>query len=727
MPSRLNYTEDKNNIGIITFERGDRGHNVVDKVFLEELNQCLNDIEENKGLNGLIFQSSMEGFSAGYDIEELHRLGSTEQARAASWYMNDTMNRIACLRMPTACIIHGICLGPGLELALACRWRLVSDCGSTSLGLPEIQLGLIPGAGGTRRLPATVGLQSAIDMILTGRRVSARKSCKIGLTDACVPFSLIQGEAVSYVLKKPASSRLAIISPNPGNLGRELPKWAIEGNPIGRKVMFRKSRDLIDEKTRGLYPASYKALDAVFEGYNLTDKESSEHESMLFGELIRTRQSQSLMHLFRAQEHAIQQPFADVLRNKPGSQRLQIIGVIGAGLMGSGISALCADTNLRVRIADINEQAIGRSLKYAQTWLFRQVDRRSLKLFELQRKMARISPSLPKEGMADVDLVIETANEDCLLKQKLAGEITHAGHPGLIFASNTSAIPITKIAEGAKYPDQVIGMHFFAPVEKMPLLELIVTEKTAPWVIERCLQFGQALNKKAILIKDSPGFYTTRVLAHYLSEAIAIIATGTSIERVDQALIQFGFSQGPLSLIDEMGLNTFIPIINTMAESFPDKVNRSAGLEKIYQSGRLGCRNGGGFYLYTDGKRGASSPEAAKLLGAEAGRMSELPADEITERCLMLFVNESVSCLEEGVLAKASDGDLGAVYGLGFPPFWGGPFKYVDFLGAHHVVEVLNRLSEKYGSRFEPAQLLKEYAAKGKKFFPGEPWQYARN
>ena len=726
MPLSLSFSADKNNIGILTLYREDKEFNTIDKVFLTEFNDCLDHIQEQKELRGVIICSAREDFMVGADIYELHSFRSAEDGRKASEDMNRTMNRLASLTIPVVAVIHGNCLGSGLELALACTWRLVSDTKETRLGQPEIQLGLIPGAGGTRRLPRVIGLQAAIDMILTGRRISGKKAQKNGLADACVPHQLLFSQAKKYILKDPGKKSPPTPSQS-GNLSKDLPKWAIEGNPIGRKVMFRKSRDLVDEKTRGFYPASYKALEAVFDGYDLSLDESCALESKLFGELVQTRQSQSLMHLFHAQANAKRHPWVGEASKRFGEDQIRLIGVIGAGLMGSGISTICADHDIRVRLADESEEAIGRSLKYVHTYLSRKVDRRRLQTFELQRKMAFISPSLSTQGLESSDMVIEAVHEDQDIKQSIAKDITHKGHRNLIFASNTSAIPIAKIAEKSKYPDQVIGMHFFSPVEKMPLLEIVITEKTAPWVVDRCLQLGKLLDKKIILVKDAPGFYTTRTLAFYLSEAMTIVSEGTPVDVVDHALTQFGFPQGPVTLIDEVGLDICIPVIKTMTQAFPDKISLPDGLEHIYASGRLGKKNGKGFYLYKEGEKAGVDPDADQLVRKGKTERVILPADEVIERCLMIFVNESVLCLEEEILTKASDGDLGAVFGLGFPPFWGGPFKYCDFVGIHHVVEVLNRLCEKYGDRFKPARLLKEYAVEGKKFFPNEPWQYARH
>jgi 3-hydroxyacyl-CoA dehydrogenase/enoyl-CoA hydratase/3-hydroxybutyryl-CoA epimerase len=316
-------------------------------------------------------------------------------------------------------------------------------------------------------------------------------------------------------------------------------------------------------------------------------------------------------------------------------------------------------------------------------------------------------------------VVIEAVFEDLKLKQKLLAEVEGLAHEKLIFASNTSALPIAGIAANAKHPERVLGMHFFSPVEKMPLLEIVVTDQTAPWASFRAVQLGQAMGKQVIVVKDSPGFYTTRALAFFLAEAVDILVSGSRIQAIDKALTSFGFPVGPITLIDEVGIDVGVHVLETMHEAFSSRIVMPQGIKAVQESGRMGRKNNKGFYKYIDGKKQGEDEDIYNLIAPRNGGES-LSAEDIVERCLLVFINESVRCLEEGILATAYDGDVGAVFGLGFPPFWGGPFKYIDHLGADAVVKRLEALATKYGERFKPAASLVSMAKENKKYFPEE-------
>ncbi|NRA43969.1 MAG: enoyl-CoA hydratase/isomerase family protein [Oligoflexales bacterium] len=725
MDEYISRSKDKNNIVTLSFCKPKHDSNTIDKAFLKSLSEELDYIAKDSEITGLIFTSSKQDFISGYTITELNQIENSKDAASFVQGFQKICDKISNLSIPTVAAIRGACLGCGLDIALACSWRICTNEPLTQLGFPEISLGLIPGGGGTHRLPQVIGLQAALDMILTGRKVSGKKALKSSLIDACVPPTLLHHYAGQYA-QKPRKRRGPGIGSS-STLSKDLPKWAIEGNPIGRKVMYKKTRDIVDEKTKGFYPASYKALEAVFDGYEISPKDAGALASKLFGELLLTRQSQGLLHLINSEENTGIKQFKNADQERFADQGLKCVGVVGAGQMGTGICTICADIDLRVCIADPSKDAIGRALKFARSYFSKKVDRRKMQTFELQKKMAHISPGLESHGYQNCDLVIEAVFEDLELKQKTLIELEKDVSEDWIFASNTSAIPIKKIAKVAQRPERVIGMHFFAPVEKMPLLEVIVTEETADWATARVIKLGQELGKHVIVVKDSPGFYTTRTLAYFLAEALKILSEGSSVETIDKAVTDFGFPNGPLALIDEIGIDVTLHVLKTVGAGFDQVLMGMDILERISHSGRLGRKNKKGFYLYQDDERTGVDPDIYKLCQQDTSNTKPHENDEIIERCLMIFVNESVSCLEEHILAKASDGDIGAVYGLGFPPFWGGPFKYVDFLGAHHVVEVLNRLTEKYGKRFQPATLLKEYAIENKKFFPDEPWKYARN
>jgi 3-hydroxyacyl-CoA dehydrogenase/enoyl-CoA hydratase/3-hydroxybutyryl-CoA epimerase len=705
------------NVAYVVFDTKNKEVNVLSEKVGRELNAILDSFAGDAALEGVVFASGKKDFIVGADIDEFAKMRTVEDATNGSRALQAIFQKIADLKVPTVAAIHGQALGGGLELALACSWRIATTDPKTKLGLPEIQLGLIPGAGGTQRLPRLVGLQGALDLILTGKRLSSKRAEKMGLVDACVPPQLLREQAIKLT-QKPKPSHRKMPDLHPGKLAADLPKWATEGNPIGRKLIRAKAKEMVDDKTKGFYPASYKALEAVFDGYDTSLAKGLELEAALFGQLVVTRESHSLVHLFHATTALKKHRYKDAGRERFGKAKVEAIGVIGAGFMGAGIATVATERGIQVRLSDPNKESVGRALKHARDYFAKKVEKRRLKSFELAQKLAHVSPGVAPVGFGETDIVIEAVFEDLKLKQKLLAQCEARGGDDFIFASNTSALPIGKIAEGAKRPDRVVGMHFFSPVEKMPLLEVVVTDKTAPWVAARAVDLGQELGKQVIIVKDGPGFYTTRALAFYLNEASMLLLEGAPIEVIDKALIDFGFPVGPITLIDEVGIDVGMHVLETIAQSFGDRMVTPKGLAPVADSGRLGRKNNKGFYAYEAGKKGRPDQAIYELLGI--AKTERVAPEEIVDRCLLLFVNESVRCLEEGILASAGDGDVGAVFGLGFPPFWGGPFKYVDHLGAAVVVERLRQLADKHGARFKPAPLLVKQAESKQRFFADE-------
>lgn len=714
-----NIERETGNIAVLVLDRKDKDINTLSAAVLRELNDIIDSLMGDPSLEGVVFVSGKKDFIVGADIQEISAMKTVEEAASGSRQMQAILNKIAEMRVPTVAAIHGQALGGGLELALACTWRICSSDNRTKLALPEIQLGLIPGAGGTQRLPRLIGIQAALDLILTGKRLAPKKAEKIGLVDASVPFQILREQAIRYAQKKrPASRKLPELIPS--KLASDLPKWATEGNPIGRKLIAKKAREMVDAKTKGFYPASYKALDAIFDGFELTLAKGLELEANLFGQLALTRESSSLIHLFNATTALKKHKYRDAGKERFGKEKVRKAAIIGAGFMGAGIATVCAERNIRVYYSDPNKDSIGRALKHTHDYFAKKVDKKRLKPFEAAQHLAQISPGFNPNGFDQCDIIIEAVFEDLKLKQKLLSQIEENAGDNFIFASNTSAIPIAQIAAAAKQPDRVIGMHFFSPVEKMPLLEVVISNKTADWVTARTVELGQEMGKQVIVVKDGPGFYTTRALSFYLNEGASMLAEGIAIEQIDRALVDFGFPVGPITLIDEVGIDVGMHVLDTMQKAFPDRMNAPRGLQPVADSGRLGRKNNKGFYAYENGKKGRADQAIYELIGVDRSTRASITEEEIVDRCVLIFVNETVRCLEDEILATPGDGDVGAVFGLGFPPFWGGPFKYIDHLGARAIVQNLQKLADKYGDRFAPARLLLDHAETNQKFFPDE-------
>ncbi len=540
MTNYFKYDTLDNNVAKLTYIQENNPVNTLGEAPLRELNDILDDVASNSDVKGLILCSGKKDFIVGADISEIENFKSADEARDGSLKMQSILNKLEALEIPTVAAINGQCLGGGLELSLACDWRVLSE--DSKLGFPEIQLGLIPGAGGTQRTPRLIGIQNALDLILTGKRINGKKAVKLGLADAAVHPHQLEDVALKFATKK----RTHKYKPKGKNFSEDLTRMATENNPFGRRVMEKKAKEMVEKNTKGFYPAPFKALSAVFDGFEKKIEKGFELEAKLFGELSQTKESHSLIHLFHATTHAKKNNFGDAYKEKLGDYDAKLIGVIGSGFMGAGIATVLADRGVRVRLSDPNKESTSRALKGAHNYFAKKAKRRKIQPFEVDQKLAYISPGLSTKGFSNADIVIEAVFEDLDLKQKILAEIEGFDNENLIIASNTSAIPITDIASQSKRPENVLGMHFFSPVEKMPLLEIITTDKTADWVTASAVRLGQKMGKQVIVVKDSPGFYTTRALAFFLAEAALMLSEGITIEEIDNALVEFGFPVGPL-------------------------------------------------------------------------------------------------------------------------------------------------------------------------------------
>lgn len=718
----------------LCFDHAHSSLNILEEEVLLELNDVLSQISKDSAIQRLVFYSGKENqFIAGADIADIEKLTQDpehpeKKAREGAMRMQAVFQKLSELKCSTVCAIHGGCLGGGLELALACDYRVLSDDPCTKLGLPEVNLGLLPGAGGTQRLPRLIGIISALDLITTGKKISARKAQKIGLADAVVGEKQLLRIATQFTHPK---TRITLRSRR--SFKKIFASLVMERNPLGRRLITKKAQSAIDAKTKGFYPAPATALKAVMEGYALPLNLGLKREARYFGKLSVTPESKACIHLYHATQHIKKTPYgspAPLDATQENSAQLphldvQEVAIIGGGFMGAGIATLCAARNIPSLLSDPAPQAVGRALRYAHNYFHKRVRRRRLKAFEASRCLASISPSLQPTGAHRADVVIEAVPEDLALKQKILKGLEEKAAPDWVFASNTSALPIAQIAAVARHPERVVGMHFFSPAEKMPLLEVIKTPQSAHNALHKVVRLGQKLGKQVIVVSDGPGFYTTRALAFYLAEAISLLEQGAEVEVIDRTMTQFGFPVGPLALLDEIGIDVGIHVLETMMEAFPSRIQKSSQVQKLMDEKRLGRKTAKGFYLYKKSKE-SSAIDGLKKAGVDteiykifqSTPSEEKPtAEEIRERLSLIFVNESLRCLDEGILDHAFDGDVGAVFGLGFPPFLGGPFHYVDTLGPRAVLSSLSSLQRSHGARFEPATSLKKNAKDDSRFF----------
>lgn len=699
-------------VAIITYDQPQSPVNTLNSRVAPVFERFFARIAQDDTIAGAILVSGKsDTWIAGADIDELTRIETAAQGEALSRGGHAVLGRLADMQKPVVAAIHGAALGGGLEVALACRYRIATDHAKTVLALPEVQLGLIPGAGGTQRLPRTVGLQAALDMILTGRNIKAKKAWQMGLVHELVHPAILREVALRRVhdlaagrtppVKKRRSSAVNVL---------------LEENAIGRKIVFRKAREGVLEKTHGKYPAPLAAIDVIQHGYAEGIDAGFREEARVFGELTISPVCRQLAYLFFATT-ALKKDSGLRDGETATPRRVSKIGVLGAGFMGAGITSVAVQAGTQVRLKDASADRLATGWRAVRDVLRERVRKKQITRAQMDDTMSLIGGTTDYRGFANADLVIEAVFEDLAVKHQVLREI-EAAAPNAIFASNTSTIPIRDIAEAAASPDRVIGMHFFSPVHKMPLLEVIVTTKTSADTTATTVQYGRQLGKTVIVVQDGAGFYVNRILAPYLNEAGRLLDEGARIEEVDAALTEFGFPVGPITLLDEVGLDIAGKSGPIMAAAFGDRMAPSETLRRVVESGRLGRKAKSGFYRYgDDGKRQGVDDTVYALTPAGATRQT-VAMSEIQQRCVLPLLNEAVRCLQHGIIRSARDGDIGAVFGIGFPPFLGGPFRHIDTIGLPVVIEQLDALNARFPGRFEPAAMLREMAATGRRFHP---------
>ena len=723
MNNTLNLTvfqlmQREDGIAVITIDVPGEAQNTLQAAFIDEANTLLDYLDAIFDLQGIVFSSGKrDSFIAGADINMLQACRSAAAASALSQAGQRFFQRLADFRVPIVAAIDGACLGGGLELALACHGRVCSDQRKTALGLPEVMLGVLPGSGGTQRLPRLIGIAPALTLMLTGKHLNAKQALRIGLVDDVVAAPILLEAACALVQRRRNQPSIE------QKIGRwltlkSISKLALEQNPIGRRLLFQKAREQTLQKTKGHYPAALRIIDCVEAGANHGFIKGLEAEATAFGELAVTPVARQLMHIYFATT-ALKKESGVADANMP-ARPVHKIGVLGAGLMGAGISYVSSDkAQIEVRLKDKEATGLNRALAYVQRLLDKRIQRRALNAFDAGQVRRRITPTLDFSGFQNVDLVIEAVFEDLALKQQMVREVEAHCPPGTIFASNTSSIPLAQIAAAAQHPEYVVGMHYFSPVEKMPLLEVIAAASTAPEVIATAVELGRRQGKTVIVVQDGAGFYVNRILAPYMNEAGHLLNEGVALDTIDQALTAFGFPIGPFALLDEVGIDVGSKIGPILHAAFGERMRPAGSAEQLLADGRYGRKNQKGFYLYSGVKKGEKPVDKSvyTLLGVSGD--TQMSATEIVERCVLMMLNEAARCWAEQVINSPRDGDIGAIFGIGFPPFLGGPFRYADSLGIAQVVAKLEAYQQRCGERFAPAAALYDLLQQQRQFYPG--------
>jgi 3-hydroxyacyl-CoA dehydrogenase/enoyl-CoA hydratase/3-hydroxybutyryl-CoA epimerase len=698
-------------VGIIRIDVPGESVNTLRGDFADELSAILDQVESTSDVRAVVIASGKpENFVAGADIKMLMAAKTAADVSELSRKGQRALDRLAEFPKPVVAAIHGACLGGGLELALACHARVASTDDKTKLGLPEVQLGLLPALGGTQRLPRLVGTDVALDLLLTGKQLDSKRALRAGLVDEVVPAAILVEVAAKASLARIDRSRKRKRSLD----SRTVKEALLVRNPFGRMVFFDQARKRTLAKTHGNYPAAEKILEVVRLGFSAGMRAGLGAEASAFGDLAMSPEARELMGIFFAQNELKK----DAGATGAAPVKLERVGVLGAGLMGAGIAFVTAvNAKLPVRLKDRDEKSLGRGVAHVRELVLERVKTRRMTAFERDRELHRVTATTSYDGFGGVDVVIEAVFEDLALKQQIVRDIEAQGGERVIFASNTSSLPIGKIADAAARPELVVGMHYFSPVNKMPLLEVIVTPRTAPWVVATAVELGKRQGKTVIVVGDGPGFYTSRALGPYLNEASYLLAEGVPVEKIDAALVRWGFPVGPVTLLDEVGIDVGLKVGKILHDAFGARMAPPPAVERLVEDQRFGKKNGRGFYDYTSKKKGKRDVDESvySVLGVEP--KTDMSSGDIAERCALQMVNEAAHCLGEGILRSPRDGDIGAVFGLGFPPFRGGPFRYVDAVGVKEIVRRLETLEKAHGVRFAPAPALVEHARIGRPFY----------
>ncbi|MGR5339351.1 fatty acid oxidation complex subunit alpha FadJ [Vibrio astriarenae] len=697
----FSLTIDEQKLAWLTIDVPNEKMNTLQAAFADEMSDVFNQLGEHNDLKGLVLKSGKpDNFVAGADVRMLAACQTAQEAQALASKGQEMFQQLSDLPFPVVAMIHGPCLGGGLELALACDYRVCSDSDATRLGLPEVQLGLLPGSGGTQRLPRLIGLLPSLDLILTGKQLRAKKAKKLGVVDASVPLSILEDVALQMLEK---GKRKAEKVSNKEKL--------MSGTGLGRKMIFEQAAKKTRAKTRGNYPAAEAILDVIRFGLENGLKKGLEEEAKRFGELVMTPESAALRSIFFATTE---------MKKENGSTAEPVtvkqIGVLGGGLMGAGIAHVSvAKAKVPVRVKDVSNDGVLNALRYNYELFAKQHKRRILSKAQVQEKMLQISGGTDFTRYQHIDMVIEAVFEDLELKQKMVADIEENAKDSTIFATNTSSLPIGQIAEKAQRPENVVGLHYFSPVEKMPLVEVIPHDGTSEETIATVVKFAKKQGKTPIVVKDKAGFFVNRILAPYMNEAANVLMAGEPIEHLDDALLNFGFPVGPITLLDEVGVDIGAKIMPIMVKELGPRFEGPDVFDTLLDDDRKGRKTGKGFYTYKDGKKKGVDESVYKLLNLTPEK--KLSEKEVSLRCVLPMLNEAVRCLDDGIIRSPRDGDIGAIFGIGFPPFLGGPFRYMDKIGLPKLVELMNEYAEKYGDRFAPCDGLLTRAGNNETFY----------
>ena len=714
----LNYSVDADGIATVEFDYPEKSQNILNAQSLGAYGETMQKALANPAVKGIVIASAKKDFIAGGDLAEL--AGATDAAafHAAISQTHKLMRAIELGGKPIAAALNGSALGGGMEIALGCHYRVAADNPKARFGFPEVTLGLLPGAGGTQRVPRLVGMMAAAPLLMEGKRIKAAEAQKIGMIHAVVASGEERKAARAWVMDTLAAGT------------KPLQPWDMKGfkipgggpnTPSGMQMLMA-ANAMLREKTCDNYPAPRHILSCVYEGLSTNLDTGLAIEARYFTNLVMSPVSKNMIRsLFFGMNEA------NKLASRPAGvsqQKYSKIGMLGAGMMGAGIAMSTATAGIDIVLLDTTQEAADKGKDYARKQWTKQAQRGRMTADAMEALLARIHPTATYADLKGCELVIEAVFEKREIKAEVTKKTEAVIAADAIFASNTSTLPITGLAEASVRPANFIGLHFFSPAEKMPLVEIIVGKATGDATLARSMDYVRAIGKTPIVVNDSRGFYTSRVFGTYVSEGMALLEEGVPPALIDKAGLIAGMPVGPLALADEVSIELVHKIAQqTRADLGSAYVERAAdrvAAKMVADLGRLGRKSGAGFYDYpADGPKhlwtGLAEQFPQKL---GAGDTAMLSLDEIVERLILVQSVETVRCLEEKVLRAPIDADVGAILGWGYPPFRGGPIGWLHTLGMTQAIAALDRLAERHGARFAPPQLLRDMAIRGENFYP---------
>ena len=691
----------ENDIGTLTFDMPNSTANVFTSEVLDELEAFVEEVATSK-LKALFIESAKENiFIAGADIKSIQSAKDEASVRAFVQQGEELFNRVEQLPFPTVAVIDGACLGGGLELALACNYRLATNHAHTRIGLPEVNLGIIPGFGGTQRLTPLVGYAKAMELIVGGKQLKGDKALKLGVVDASVPRGYLAFKKEEYIAEILTDTLEAKILKQ-----RKGVKWYETLLPV-RLLIASLAKRTVLKKTHGHYEAPLVAIEVLRKSYGKSLEQGLKLERDAITKLALTTTSKNLVELFLISETLKSESFSQAK-----AKEVNNTAIVGTGIMGSGIAWALNNQNMEVRLKDRNLKSAGKAIATIRK-IYAGVQRRGrLSEREVALKMDRITFTTEYVGFERCDFLLEAVFEDLALKQQVYREFEEVLSPTAIIASNTSSISVSKLAEKMSHPERFVGMHFFNPVHKMPLVEIIAGEKTSDETIATVVALAKRLGKTPIKVKESAGFLVNRVLLPYLMESVRMFEEGTSVKKIDQLLLKFGMPMGAFTLIDTVGVDVGEKVANILHNAYGERMFTTPLMAKMLEKGWLGAKSKKGFYDYSSKKPKLNS----EVNSLQYGRV-ELDDKVILDRAILTMINEASRCLEEKVVDNARYLDMAMVMGTGFPAFRGGLMRYADSLGIENVVERLNDFSTRYGDRFAPSELLVRMAEEGELFY----------